>query len=114
MDFNIPTSSMLPPGHIKTVWEHLGNEAADLMQELPADHELIATVILFNGDAIQVEEFGYAGPNLLIVHGIKNGNKVTAYVHQSCLQVIFSIMPKDEKRPRQPFGFVSPDNDPAT
>lgn len=111
MDFNVPIPNILPAGHIRTVWEHLNNEVADLIKTLPEDHELIANVILFNGDMIQVEEFSYAGPNLLIVIGKRNNNKTVTYIHQSSLQVVFSIVPKDVKVPRKAIGFIKPDED---
>ena len=109
MDLSHYASSLisLPPGHISSVWEHLGNESAELKQQLALDEELTATVFLFGGEQIFVDTFGYAGPNLLIVHGLLNGNKITAYVHQSCLQVVFAVVKKDPQKPRHQFGFVA-------
>ena len=112
MDFHFPhIEPILPPGHIETVWHHLGDKAADLKEKLPANHDLTASVILFGGDEILVETFGYAGPNLLLVNGKRNGNQVSAYVHQSCLQVVFAIVPSSGMKPKQQFGFVQPEND---
>lgn len=108
MDLSHYTSSLisLPPGHISGVWEHLSNESIELKQQLALDEELIATVVLFGGEQVLVNTFGYAGPNLLIIHGLLNGNNVTVYVHQSCLQVVFSVTKKDPQKPRHQFGFV--------
>jgi hypothetical protein len=114
MDFhlsamNFGTPHTLPPGHIDGVWNHLENRYNKMIEDLPADKAISVVVFLFGGSQIQVREFGYAGPNLLTVHGILNGENITAYVHQSCLQAVFSIVPKDDKKPITPIGFVAED-----
>lgn len=112
-NFN-PLTNPRSPGHIEVVWEHLANESDELRKQLAADEDLAATVYLFGGEQIAVETFGYAGPNLLIVYGLVNGNKVTAYVHQSCLQVVFRVIKKDPGKPQHQIGFIPEKDDPAS
>jgi hypothetical protein len=103
-----PIGPMLPSDHIKTVWNHLQKEHQELSKEAKSDQTVAASVFLFGGAEIAVETFGYAGPNLLIVNGQINGKDITAYVHQSCLQVVFALVPKDSNASRGPLGFINP------
>jgi len=96
------------PEHISTAWEHLQNKYEELVKEAKADQDIAISVLLFGGTEIAVREFGYAGPNLLIVHGLVDNKDITAYINQSCLQVVFALVPKDSKNPSQPIGFINP------
>jgi len=112
MSFNPPhipyIRPNLPSGHISGVYNHIQEEYEDLLKKAKPNEDVAATVFLFGGTEITVKTFGYAGPNLLIVNGQIHGKDVRAYVHQSSLQVIFSLVPKDSKIPRTPLGFVAP------
>ncbi|MFI5253514.1 MAG: hypothetical protein ACHQQQ_13900 [Bacteroidota bacterium] len=98
------------PGHIEGVWEHLQNEYDKITKEISSNEMITVKVILFNGQEIVVNTFGYAGPNFLIVYGFLKDKEITAYIHQSSLQVLFSKISKDEKQPRRSIGFVHPKN----
>jgi hypothetical protein len=109
MSFEIPNlphiEPIMPSGHITAVWSHLQREYRETLEKASSNEDIAVTVVLFGGREIAVSEFGYAGPNLLVVYGKLNGKEVTVYVHQSSLQVIFEKLPKDESAARQPMGF---------
>ena len=104
-DLHFPTVS-LPPGHISGVWNHLQNQYEEMLKEASPQEDVAVTVFLFGGTEIQVQSLGYAGPNLLMVFGKLNDGDITAFVHQSCLQIVYSKVAKDEKGARIPIGFV--------
>ncbi len=94
-------------GHISSVWEHLQKENNNLSQIVKSDEIVSAEVCLFDGSVINVSSFGYAGPNLLTIRGLIGNKDVKAYVHQSCLQVVFSIIKKESNSTKSPIGFVN-------
>jgi len=103
----LPISPNISVGHISSVWEHLQKENTNLTKTLKADEVISAEVCLFDGSVINVNSFGYAGPNLLTIRGFIGNKDVKVYVHQSCLQVVFSINKKDSNFSKSPIGFVN-------
>ena len=94
---------------VKNTWADLENKYNELLKEVGADEDIAVSVFLFSGNEISVAKFECSGPNLLIVHGILCGNQVTAYIHQSCLQVVFGKVAKKPNASRVQFGFSPPD-----
>jgi hypothetical protein len=90
------------------VWNHLEEHYKQMLAETSAVEDVAMSVFLFGNQEIRVREFGYAGPNLFVVHGFIGKDEVTAYVHQACLQVVFSKVPKDAKAGRLQIGFAAP------
>jgi hypothetical protein len=95
--------------YVKPVCERLQTEYISLLSSLTDKEDIVVSIFLSNGLEILVSEFDYDGTNLLIVKGLNSkSQEVTAFVHQSSLQVVFSKVPKGISEPRREIGFLLP------
>src|ERR1043166_3839161 len=110
----ITPDAYLSASHVESVWEHLERHYNKLLKKVSKNEQIVVTAYLFGGTKINVGSFGYAGPNLMSVNGDIHGQEIKAFIHQSCLQVVFSVVAKDVEEPRRTMGFLRPDQSPET
>ncbi len=89
----------------------LRHHAMEFEQSLDERHEVGARLVSFgNAISFQVQQIGYAPPNLISFDGItEDGARVRLVQHVSQLSVLFIAMPITEDKVKRPIGFVLPE-----
>ena len=80
-------------------------------ESLDERHEVGARLVTFgNAVSFQVQQIGYAPPNLISFDGVtEEGARVRLVQHVTQLSVLFIAMPIKEDKVKRPIGFVLPD-----
>jgi hypothetical protein len=100
---------------VNTILKALKARYKALTKSLSDDEILTASVFLFSGHEILVQDFDSVYPDILIVRGILAGDDkaVEAYIDTACLQVVFSKAKKPGQK-RHPIGFRMAPETPET
>ncbi len=115
---NIPTPmddlSNLPvcePHDALQAFHSLRRYAIAFEESLDEGHEVGARLVSFgNAISFQVQQIGYAPPNLISFDGItEDGARVRLVQHVTQLSVLFIAMPIREDKVKRPIGFVVPE-----
>ena len=85
-------------------------------ESLDEGHEVGARLVSFgNVVSFQVQQIGYAPPNLISFDGVtEDGARVRLVQHVTQLSVLFIAMPIKEDKVKRPIGFVLPEEIQAT
>lgn len=89
----------------------LRRHATEFEKSLDERHEVGARLVSFgNAVSFQVQQIGYAPPNLISFDGVtEEGARVRLVQHVTQLSVLFIAMPIMEDKIKRPIGFVLPE-----
>jgi hypothetical protein len=80
-------------------------EQMRLEHNLPADSGIFATAVLANGQAIQIISAYAREHDIIVIHGLCEGQSCVVVTHQSSLQCILSVEKLEPERKRMKLGF---------
>lgn len=92
-----------------TQFEILVKYIKEFEESLDSEHEVGLLLTNFGKTVtMQVTEIGYEKSVLMIFKGYVDGRMSTLIQHISQLNFLLTSLPKDDSRPKQRIGFVSP------
>ena len=105
---NLPACA---PHDALQAFHSLRHYAMEFEQSLDEHHEVGARLVSFgNAVSFQVQQIGYAPPNLISFDGVtEEGARVRLVQHVSQLSVLFIAMPITVDKVKRPIGFVLPE-----
>ena len=89
----------------------LATEVKAWRTQLPENYQPAVMAILHGGVQIHVKKLAQVSFDGIRIEGLLQGNPVTAFAHQSTVQMMCYAMEIKEEKERNPIGFIWPDRD---
>jgi len=92
--------------------ERIEHQIEDFSQELEDDEDIVARVILNDGQQILATWFGFHNPNMLVIDGRDNaGNEVRVLAPHTNVQIIIRKVNRADQTERRRIGFQTRRNE---